>query len=170
MDTFGLPNLDMIQHPGGRMRIQDLNRFRYLNIAVKATQSAATVALPASSATDWAFDNNQFISEPSLHSTTVNNTRFYPPINGYYLCGCEISDGGTANFFVDLGINGVVQDRLGSQSNVVDSTGGMTIRKLTVGDYIHFRVNNGGIASTIYGDATQNSLTWAFMAYLGEGP
>lgn len=108
----------------------------------------------------------------SIHSTSVNPTRFTAPSTGYYLatCGC-ILNSSSVGFQLSIRVNGAATGTspyLSSQTTPYSSLNSATsvtgIVKMTAGDYVICNAYPGGAVTTLanytFGQLTKLSTTF----------
>jgi len=179
MDNFGVPGLDILHHPDGRLRMAGQNRFRYLNSAVKANRTTAqsinnaTITLVAFNAADE-FDTD------SLHDTVTNNSRLTAAITGKYVISSfllfdlsSIPPVGDRGFFILKNAAGTYDaTKIITGTSAPEGTALLpeasiaTIALLTAGDHVEiFAFQSSGGALDIAGDVVPINFS---MAYIGE--
>jgi hypothetical protein len=172
MDNFGVPGLDIIQHPGGRFRMQGQNRCRYLNSTAAVYKLTTDQTITTATRTNVTFNTEQFDTD-NLHSIITLTDRLFAPIAGKYIVSGSVRWENIAAAFGRL-INIVANDAtLISENdetrefsgNWLFMTASPAVVSLAAGDYVTLQVyhERGSDAKIVADTRTQFS-----MAYVGE--
>lgn len=178
MDGFGIPGLDILLHPNGRMRMQDQNRIRYLNSIAHVTKST-TQTISNNTWTVVTFDIEEFDPD-NMHSLVTNTSRLTARITGKYIAACclsfaanstanrkltiEKNSAGTETALNIVGMNSTFGSTIGSTFMAVNA-----VTPMVAGDYVElFAYQNSGGNLGIDGIDTWGHVTFLALIYVGE--
>jgi hypothetical protein len=125
--------------------------------AVSAYMSGTSPTFPADTSTPLAFNNNEF-DTGSFHSTTVNNTRFVAPSDGYYLAigSLQSSDASPPRILLSFSIDGGTSV-IGSNVGDAGGTGSAyvtlvatSVIHLTATHYVELIIHPISVGTTLF--------------------
>lgn len=175
MDLFGVPGLDIIHHPGGRLRMQGQNRTRFLNSMAQATRTTAQTGLAVNAFTAIAFNATDLFDTDTLHDTAANNTRLTAAIAGKYVVfgSAYLLNSGSAvvptSSYLRINVNGVLHSETGIPydgsitGNIIAIADFVT---LAAGGYVEMLADMVATSGTFDVSASINPVFG--LAYIGE--
>jgi hypothetical protein len=130
--------------------------------------SNTTQSISSNTATAISFNVNDW-DTGSIHSTTVNPTRFIAPSDGYYLASCQLAGAtsGTGVMYGSIYLNGAVTNGVqGGYAQAFSYTNVSQIMFMSASDYMEcvVKFTNGAVtvpASVNFGQLTKLSTTFA---------
>jgi hypothetical protein len=171
MDLFGVPGLDIIHHPGGRVRMQNQNRIRFLNSMARVWINTANTAIATATVTAVNFATESFDTD-GIHDNVTNNSRLTCQLTGKYLVvvAAQFEFNATGDRAAYIYKNGAIYSLvvdIGATNTQTAMVSGVDFLSLTAGDYIEMRVfqDSGGNLNLL--GATEANTHFA-MYYIGE--
>jgi len=173
MDNFGVPGLDIIQHPGGRFRMQGQNRFRYLNSTASVTRTTTQTSFAVNVFTAITFDSETWDTD-TLHDNVTQPTRITAAIAGKYIVtgtAYLVSNVAVtpASSYLAIAVNGSIKYEAGTlydvavTGNIIAIAG---IVSLAANDYVELMVDM--VAASGNFDVNSTIPPKLAIAYIGE--